>query len=308
MIKGRYIISHNGEIISESENIITSEGMNIIRSYLAGFTPIWCGAIAIGSMNSTSPSSTDTSLDFQVARIPVSLISVEGNEIVVKGSLSAEFQAEIYELGIYPTVTNSTSSGYDDKLLLNASETWFNISDGLVINSSNFASGGRVGFRNIIFNDSAKNIYSDTAVNLNGYSSLDSIGLLYKTQTTGSNKTVRLTFYDNQLPTPGTKYYDFTLVGGQTGYKSLETLLGNFTETGNFNGEVTRIGLSCSSTTGSGVFYFDALKINDEDETNPNFALVSRSLVGVQNGTSSTDYVVKPAGIEVDIEYRMEVS
>lgn len=308
MIKGRYIISHNGNIISQSENIITSEGMNIIRSYLAGFTPIWCGAIAIGSMNSTSPSTSDTSLDFQIARIPVSFISIEGNEIIVKGSLSAEFQAEIYELGIYPTVTNSTSSGYDDKLILNASETWFNTSDGLIADSSNFSSGGRVGFRNIIFNDTAKNIYSDTAINLNGYSSLDSIGLLYKTQSSGSNKTIRLTFYDSQLPTPGTKYYEFSLNGSTTGYKSLSTLLGNFTETGNFNGEVSRIGLSCSATTGAGTFYFDSLKINDEDETNPNFALVSRSLVGVQNGTSSTDFVVKPAGIEVDIEYRMEVS
>jgi hypothetical protein len=308
LIKGRYIISHNGNIISESDNIITSEGMNIIRSYLAGFVPIWCGAIAIGSMNSTSPSNSDTSLDFQVARIPVSLISVEGNEIVVKGSLSAEFQAEIYELGIYPTVTNSTSSGYDDKLILNSGETWFNVSDGTVSDSSNFINGGRVGFRNIIFNDSVKNIYSDTNINLNGYSALDSIGLLYKTQSTGSNKIIRLTFYDNQLPTSGTKYYDFTLNGSSSGYKSLKTLLGNFTETGNFNGEVSRVGLSCSSTTGSGTFYFDSLKINDEDETNPNFALVSRSLVGVQNGTSSTDYVIKPAGIEVDIEYRMEVS
>lgn len=308
MIKGKYRIYRDGELISESSNIITSEGMNIIRSYLAGFTPIWCGAISIGSMNITSPTSSDSALDFEVARIPVSLISVEGNEIIIKGSLSADFQTEIYELGVYPTITNSTSFGYDDKLLLNANENWFNISDGSAINISNFVDGGRVGYRNIIFNSSAKNIYSESAINLTGYSALDSISMLYKTQSSGNNQTLRLTFYDNQLPTSGTRYYDFTLNGGSTGYKKLTTLLGNFTETGNFNGQVVRMGLSCSAVTGAATFHFDALKINDEDETNPNFALVSRSLVGVQNGTSSTDYVVKPAGVEIDIEYRMEVS
>lgn len=308
MIKGKYTISQEGKVIAESNNIITNEGMNIIRSYLAGFIPIWGGAIAIGSMNSTTPSSTDSALDFEVARIPVSLISIEGNEIIIKGSLAADFQAEIYELGVYPSVTNSTSAGYDDKLLLNGNESWFNSSDGLAIASNNFSENGRVGYRNIIINNAAKNIYAEAGANIKGYSALDSISILYKVDSTGNNQILRLTFYDNQLPTPGTKYYDFTLTGSSTGYKKVGTLLGNFTETGNFNGEVVRMGLSCSSVTGSGTFGFDALKINDEDETNPNFALVSRSLIGVQNGTSSTDYVVKPGGVEIDIEYRMEVS
>lgn len=308
MIKGKYLIYCNGELISESHNIITSEGMNIIRSYLAGFIPVWSGAIAIGSMNSTSPSTSDSALDFEVARIPVSLISIDGNEIIIKGSLAADFQADIYELGIYPSLSNSTSAGYDDKLLLNGNESWFNTSDSTALASSNFSENGRVGYRNLIFNSSAKNVYAEAASNIRGYSALDSVSMLYETNSTGNNQTLRLTFYDNQLPTAGTKYYDFTLNGSSNGYKKIETLLGNFTETGNFNGEVVRMGLSCSAVTGSATFHFDALKINDEDETNPNFALVSRSLIGVQNGTSSTDYVAKPGGIEIDIEYRMEVS
>lgn len=308
MINGRYLIYSDGQLISESNNIITNEGMNIIRSYLAGFIPIWSGAIAIGSMNSTSPSATDTALDFEVARIPVSFISIDGNEIVIKGSLPADFQTEIYELGIYPSISNSTSSGYDDKLVLNGNENWFNTSDGSSAASSNFIDGGRVGYRNIIFNSSAKNIYSETSINLVGYSSLDSISILYNVNSIGNNQTMRVTFYDSQLPTPGTRHFDFVLNGSSTGYKKITTLLGNFTDTGNFNGQVSRIGLSSSSLTGAGTFYFDALKINDEDETNPNFSLVSRSLVGVQNGVSQTDFVVKPAGIEIDIEYRMEVS
>lgn len=96
MISGKYIIKCQGEIISESSNAITDEGLYLIRSYLANPTSNWAGAISIGAMNSTAASSTNSSLDFELARIPVLLRSVENNEIVIKGVLNSDFSGKIF--------------------------------------------------------------------------------------------------------------------------------------------------------------------------------------------------------------------
>lgn len=308
MASGKYIIYQGGKVISESNNIITNEGMNIIRSYLCGTISAWAGAIAIGTMNSTNPSATDTSLDYEVSRVPVTIISIEGNEIIVRASVAAEFSAKIYELGIYPAITNSTSLGFDDRLILSFDEVFLNSSDGLPASSSLFTESTRIGGSALIFNTSARDLYVEKVINLTGYSGLDSFSLLYKTHSIGNNRNVTITLYDNQLPTPGTSQVVMSLDGSALGYKKVTQLFGNFVNTNNFNGQVVKIGVSGSSASGAGTFYLDAFKVNDSDETNPNFALVSRSLIGTQNGDTSTDYVVKPAGVEVDIEYRLDIS
>lgn len=308
MISGRYLVYKEGELISESKNVITNEGMNIIRSYLCGSISAWAGAISIGTMNITSPSSTDISLDYEVSRIPVNLISMDGSEIVVRASLSAEFSAKIYELGIFPAITNSTSLGFDDRLVLSFDELYLNSSDDLPVSSNFFTDSSRIGGKALIFNTSARDLYTEKIINLTGYSNLDSFSLLYKTQSSGNNRNITITMYDSQLPSPGTKQTTISLDGSSTGYKKSTVLFGNFTEANNFNGEVVKIKISGPSTSGSGTFYIDAFKVNDSDETNPNFALVSRSLIGTQNGDTSTDYVIKPAGVEVDIEYRVDIS
>ena len=308
MISGKYIIKCQGEIISESSNAITDEGLYLIRSYLANPTSNWAGAISIGAMNSTAASSTNSSLDFELARIPVLLRSVENNEIVIKGVLNSDFSGKIFELGIYPEVFNTLSDGFDDRLILNFDELWLKTSDNLEFSSTNFSTNSRAGENNLEVEAAAIDIYTNIGINLSGYTSLDESSLMYNVTTTGTNRTVRITFIDSQLPTPGTKYADFVLNCSTTGYKKLEKVLGDFTETGNFNSNVVKINITAASYANTATVELDAFRINDADETNPDFALVSRSLIGVQNGSLSTDYVNKPAGVEVDIEYRMQLS
>lgn len=308
MISGRYILKHQEKIISESNNAITSQGLYLIRSYLANPTSNWAGAISIGAMNSTASASDNQSLDFELARIPVMLRSVENNEIVVKGVLNSDFSGRIFELGLYPEVFNTLSDGFDDRLLLNFDEVWLKTSDNLQFAESNFSTDSRAGANNLEIGTSAIDIYTNIGINLSGYTSLDESSLMYNVKATGTNRTFRLTFIDSQLPTPGTKYADFTLVCSSTGYKKIDVLLGNFTETGNFNSDVVKINITASSYANTAEVELDAFRINDADETNPDFALVSRSIIGVQNGSLSTDYVNKPAGVEVDIEYRVQLS
>ena len=304
--KARYILSIDGEVISESYNAITDDGLSIIRSYLANPTFNWAGAISIGAMNKTAAANTNTSMDYEIAKVPVVLRSVQNNEIIVKGVLNSNFSGRIYELGIYSDATNISSNGFDDSLISNFDEVWLNTSNDSELASENFSSNSRVGDRNLIIGASAVDIYYNAGIDLSGYSSLDSISLLFNVASTNAgSRVVRVTFIDSQLPNPGTKYADFTISTSSAGFDKVTTLLGNFTETGNFNGDVNKINVTASS--GSGTIHLDAIRVNDEDEVNPNFALVSRSLIGSQNGNTTSDYVVKPSGVEVDIEYRVEL-
>lgn len=302
----RYILSIDGKVVSESYNAITNDGLAIIRSYLANPTFNWAGAISVGALNKTAASATNTSMDYEIAKVPVILRSVQNNEIIVKGVLNSNFSGRIYELGIYSDANNISSNGFDDALVSNFDELWLNTSNDSEVAVGNFSSNSRVGDRNLIVGASALDIYTATGIDLAGYSSLDSISLLYNVASTNAgNRVVRVTFIDSQLPTPGTKYADFTISTSSAGFDKITTLLGNFTETGDFNGDVTKIKVTAAS--GSGTIHLDAIRVNDEDEVNPNFALVSRSLIGSQNGNTTSDYVTKPSGVEVDIEYRVEL-
>jgi hypothetical protein len=307
LIRGRYLIKQKDSILSESYNAITDEGLYLIRSYLANPTSNWAGAISVGAMNSTAAASTNSSLDFELARIPVILRSVENNEIVIKGVLDSDFSGKIFEIGLYPEVFNILSDGFDDKLVLNFDELWLKTSDNLQIDSANLSVDSRAGENNLKIGTSALDIYTNIGLNISGYTNFDVTSLMYNVTASGTNRTFRVTFIDNQLPTPGTKYADFTLDCSSTGYKKIDKLIGDYTETGNFNSEVIKINITAASYSNSARVELDAFRINDADETNPDFSLVSRSLIGSQNGSSSSDYVYKPGGVEVDIEYRVQI-
>jgi hypothetical protein len=307
---GKYLIYQDSKLVGEYRNVLTTEGKSLIRNYLAGNIGAWSGSIAIGAMNSTAPSVSDSGLEFEIIRVPVVLSTVKGNNIILSADLDSTIAGRIFELGVYPTVTNSFSAGFDDKIIANFSEDWTD-DLGVSLTSSNFNGTeelpiARVGYRNLIIGSSGIDTLYSIGLDLSGYSDLDSMSMLYKVTSTGSNRTLRLTFYDNQLPTPGTKYYDFTLIGSSAGYKTISAQFGLFTETGDFNNNVSKVGISSSGSAAP--VELDAIKLDDSDETNPNFALVSRALIGSAGGNSSTDYFEKRAGTTMTIEYVVELT
>jgi hypothetical protein len=307
---GKYLIYQDSKLVGEYRNVLTTEGKSLIRNYLAGNIGAWSGSIAIGAMNSTAPSVSDSGLEFEIVRVPVVLSTVKGNNIILSADLDSTIAGRIFELGVYPTVTNSFSAGFDDKIIANFSEDWTD-NLGVSLISSNFNGTeelpiARVGYRNLIIGSSGIDTLYSIGLDLSGYSDLDSMSMLYKVTSTGSNRTLRLTFYDNQFPTPGTKYYDFTLNGSSAGYKTISAQFGLFTETGDFNNNVSKVGISSSGSVAA--VELDAIKLDDSDETNPNFALVSRALIGSAGGNSSTDYFEKRAGTTMTIEYVVELT
>lgn len=308
---GKYFLYQDGDLIGEYRNVLTNEGKSLIRNYLSGNVPAWAGSIAVGAMNSNSPSVSDSGLEFEIIRVPVVLSTVKGNDIILSADLSSEIAGRIFELGVYPTITNSFSAGFDDRVIANFSEDWVD-SSGVSLNISNFngteeVPDARVGYRTLIIGNSGIQCSCEVSVDLSGYSDLDSMSILYNVASSGTDKTIRFTFYDNQLPTPGTKYYDFVIPGTSLGYDIITQQFAYFTETGNFNNNVSKIGISSAAGTFAEV-NIDSIKLDDADETNPNFALVSRALIGQVGGSSSTDYFEKRAGTNMTIEYVVELT
>lgn len=117
--------------------MITSTGKNILSKYLIGQTSSYASHIAIGcGATPLSPSgffgdySSKTSLDLEVARVPI--ISrgyelVDGVEnIVFTGQLPSTGQYDITEIGVYSSSKNPSATGVDSKgiLFFDSSESW----------------------------------------------------------------------------------------------------------------------------------------------------------------------------------------
>jgi len=304
-MQGKYFIYINKKLVHKCKNIITDDGMHIIRTYMAGGVPDWAGALSIGASNSTTPAVTDRSLEFESIRVPVLLKSVENNELIISGTLPAAFNGKIYEIGLYSSVVNISSEGFDDRLLVNFDETWTD-SNSSALSSSLFSSTSRVGSKSLDISNVSVYAQANSTVDLSGYSSLDTLSILYNVTATGSSRVFTLTFEDDQLPSPGSKSISITLPTATTGYKIFTTELGNFTNN-NFNNTISKIIISASSSPSAGEVEIDSIRINDADEIDPLFALVSRSLIGVVSGNSLSDYIIKNPGIEVDIEYRVRI-
>lgn len=305
-MQGKYFFRVDGEFVHECSNIITTDGMHIIRTYMAGGVADWAGALAVGASNLNTPTASDRSLEFQSIRVPVLLKSVDGNELVISGVLPSEFNGKIYEIGLYSSVVNISSEGFDDRLLVNFDESWTD-SSGDPISPSLFSSNSRLGTRSLDTSNTSIYAQSNAAIDISGYSNLDNLSILYNVTATGSGRAVTITFEDDQLPSPGSKTVTITLPGQTSGYQVFTTPLGNLVDS-NFNNVISKIIISASSDPTSAEVEIDSIRINDADETDPLFALVSRSLIGSVGGDSSSDYITKNAGVEVDIEYRVRIT
>lgn len=117
--------------------MITSTGKNILSKYLIGQTSsyashiaIGCGSTPLSPMQPFGDYSSKTSLDLEVARVPI--ISrgyelVDGVEnIVFAGQLPSTGQYDITEIGVYSSSKNPSATGVDSRgiLFFDSSESW----------------------------------------------------------------------------------------------------------------------------------------------------------------------------------------
>ena len=114
--------------------MITNTGKTIIAKYLLGQAPAFASYIAVGCgskpLLDTDPYgdySQNTSLDFEMFRVPISsrgFVNENGvSKLVLTAELPTEERYEISEIGIFSAGSNSAAGSYDSKTILAFSKT-----------------------------------------------------------------------------------------------------------------------------------------------------------------------------------------
>jgi hypothetical protein len=309
-MQGTYVLSQNGVEIARSTNIITTEGKKIIASYLAGIAPGWCGSMAIGSGAATATvGDTQLSLEFSRQDVTSRAVLVGGgtagaHRIIAKTTIPQTIAGNIYELGIY-SLSTGVSSASPSKVLVGmaASDDWEVYSGGNWIASAEIPETTyyRAGVDAVTLSTSAATTqyrYNVGSADYSMYGGLDKIsfGAYY---TVGTLTSVAIKFYSDD-----SNYYSYTptlatLVGGSANtYTTSSFNKSSWAATGAPSwSNITSIGVDVASA-GAATAHVDLIRIDDSDNADPNYALVSRSVLVAPQ--------VKAAGSEMDIEYFLD--
>ena len=305
MLKGTYIYYENGQEVYRSENVITKYGKRFLTSFLAGRDSFSSKSMAFG-IGSTAALDTDTRLGFEFYRTPVLFGSTDIQtvndtttySVVYKSTIPQDVSGYITEVGLYPEYKESLSS-YDGKFIADFDNQldWTNTP---LITTTN----ARVGQYLLNMSSdatSAKEYKTNVqAIDLSGYSVNDTLKLAY-VKNDANLQNIIIKFYSSALD-----YYSVTITPESgIGYKmssdiTLNNLFSNASTLNVDPSNINQIGITITPTSGQSTSVgLDALRINDEDTFDPNFGLISRSVLSTP--------LVKLAGRQVDVEYRLDL-
>ena len=295
--------------------MITKFGKRFLTDFIAGNSTFNSRDIALG-IGTTVATENDTRLEFEFYRLPVSLgsINIEDNGsggfnyfAIYKTTIPQDVSGVISEIGLYPGQRSSTNF-YDSKFITSFENnyTWLDLSNNspqLKANNTTDPFLSKIGEHMVQFDvaQSTSKEYINSIVNidLSGYSVNDSLTLAYKKKDNNLTK-IRVKLYSSD-----TQYYyaDFTPLSG-TGDKiqsiSMSSVFSNISSTAPDPTNITKIGIEVTAGSGGATtVYFDGLRINDEDTFDPQYGLISRSIL--------TTPLQKPSGRPVDIEYKLQL-
>jgi len=305
MLKGTYIYYENGQEIYRSSNVITKYGKRFLTSFLAGRDSFSSKSMAFG-IDSTAALDTNTRLGFEFYRTPVSfgstdiqtLNDITTYAVVYKATIPQDVAGYITEVGIYPEYKESLNS-YDSKFIADFDNQldWTNTP---LITTTN----ARIGqyLLNMSSNGTSAKEYKTNiqVLDLSGYSINDTLKLGY-VKNDANLQNIIIKFYSSALD-----YYSVTITPESgTGYKissdiSLNNLFTNASTANVDPSNINQIGVTITPVSAQSTSVgLDALRINDEDTFDPNFGLISRSVLSTP--------LVKLAGRQVDVEYRLDL-
>jgi hypothetical protein len=302
-MRGVYVFKENGIEIARSENLLTTEGKRLIVSSLAGIAPEWAGCMAIGS-GSTSATVTDKKLSFEYDRQEVLTKAVKytdtTNTIIVKTTLPAQISGTITEMGLFSLAAASNSSSPsqvlvglfgDDSWEYYSGSAWVEATDGVEDLYSRVGASAQI----VATNSTDRYRANLGSLDLTMYGANDKISFAaYKTSGTCSGLTIKFittdaNYYSYDVPTIN-NFWGAT----DNTYTVLSVSKGSFVATGTPSwASIIAVEFEIDGTTFEGAI--DGIRIDDTDETDPNYALVSRSVLIAP--------VIKRSGTEMDIEY-----
>lgn len=308
MLTGEYIFYEDGKEIYRSKNIITKFGKRYLTNFIAGNVTSAKRDLAVG-IGSTAATESDTRLEFEFYRLPVSFGSIDiktvsGNttySVIYKTTIPQDVSGIIKEVGLYPS-TRSSVNNYDSKFLSDFEDNTIWIDSGGFNPPSVLSPTPRIGSSMIQLTTSgastSKEYFSNIAgTDISGYSVNDSVTIAYnKADNNLANLKVR--FYSSPA-----NYYEVTVpvttgVGDRPPASNTLSSLFASPVGSPVASAITRIGVvATSNSSGATTVYLDGLRINDEDTFDPAFGIISRSVL--------TTAIQKVAGRQVEVEYKL---
>jgi len=291
-VQGLYNIYHNGLLISQHRNIITTQGKNRIRQLLAGKVTGFASSILVG-VGSTAPTANDTMLDFAVegATILNTMVDDVNNKIFFKTSLPVEKQYKIYELGCYAADGTTAKQFHQNSLMLTFGEltTWTDSSGTHSLSSVNT----RVGASSIRYSLSAAGVGRGSTQFQIGIDQLPPYTQFKMAYFANNIANIKVRF-----KTTSADYYEATIVPAtNNAYNISSVLKSDFVATGSPSwGTITAIEIQSTATGSAG--YIDLDSIRYDVSTTADSLLLSRAL--------PASPVIKPAGSTMDVEYLLE--
>jgi hypothetical protein len=309
MIKGEYVFYENDKEIYRSKNLITTYGKKFITSLLAGISYTNGKDMAFG-IDSTAAQNSDTRLGFEFYRIPVTLGSIDINTetpsytTIYKTTIPADVSGVISEIGLYPG-TRGSINNFDSRFI---SDFEINTDWASGFETASFAENATptIGENLLEFkfegadvvNLTSEYYYNIGNFNLSGYSPKDSLSLAF--QVPDANITsLKIKFYSD-----ANNYYYGEIFDLEQGEYISNIILSDILsgiEGSPLGSAISVIGIELTRSSASlpASVYMDGLRINDEDTFDPNFGLISRSVLA--------EPINKIAGRSLDVEYKLSL-
>jgi hypothetical protein len=293
--------------------MITRFGKRYFTNMIAGNITSLGKDVAIG-IGTSAASIDDTRLNFEWYRLPVSYGStdiqtvngVTTYTVIYKTTLPQNIAGTISEIGLYPSSRISINES-DSKFISDFTDnlTWTdevgqNPDFEINTDTTTYSKIGDSVLKMVAgINDPTEYTNSESVLNLSGYSTADSITLSYY-KYDADLSSIKLRLY-----TTDSDYYEYTITPPSgTGHKlqsdiSLASVLLSPVGTPNL-ASIAKIGFLITPTTGNSTAVgMDGFRINDEDTFDPEFGIISRSVL--------SSPIIKLAGRQIDLEYKLDL-
>lgn len=291
-MQGLYNIYSDGSLVGQFRNVLTDQGKNRVRQILAGKTNGFASSILVG-LGATTPSSSDTSLDFAIEGVNIlnTMVDDISNRVYFKTSLPVDKQYKIYELGCYSADSSTAKQYQPGSLIITFGEVtnWTDTSGTHSLNSTNT----RIGISSIRYSLLASGVGRGSSPFQNDLSQLP------------PNAQFKLAYFANNIDnikvrfkTGSSDYYEATITPATNdAYNISSVAKSSFVATGAPDWvQITSIEIQATATGSAGTIDLDSMRYDIASTTDS--LLLSRAL--------PASPVLKPAGSTMDIEYLLE--
>lgn len=303
--RGFYRIYEDGVLIAESPNVVTTLGKKAIADYLAGIIPDWAGSIAVG-VGSTAATTSDKRLVFETTRSSVSskVVSYGGgtagaHRVIVKSSLDSDIAGTFSEMGVFSLDRNDALGNYGSTMIsmADSTETWqqYNGSDWVTNPNSPDTTNEKNGTDAVVLTSSGSAVryrLSGLDINLAEYASTD-LFLFAAKVNAGSLTTMVVRFN-----TDDSNYFTYTTPTFATStYGVTSYAKSNWSAVGSPSwSNITSIEFTVTGTSLSMII--DGIRIEEVENANPDYVLVSRTILGSP--------IIKSSGSLLEVEYYLD--